>query len=139
MESYYVTVGESGPLKATGRTTGPVVVGPTGFGEYIWLGEPPESYTKKTSEFDIWDTALRRWVKNSSEAALIAQRETEKVEGQWANVRRRRNKLLTDSDWTQLPDVPLATKEAWATYRQALRDVTEQPDPFNIVWPTPPG
>lgn len=52
--------------------------------------------------------------------------------------RKKRNDLLTSSDWTQLPDVPIATKEAWAVYRQALRDITLQPDPFNIVWPTPP-
>lgn len=53
--------------------------------------------------------------------------------------RLRRNKLLSQSDWTQLPDVPLATKEAWATYRQALRDITDQPGyPLNIVWPEPP-
>ena len=50
-----------------------------------------------------------------------------------------RNRLLTGSDWTQLPDVPLATKEAWATYRQALRDITAQPGyPFNIIWPQAP-
>ena len=54
-------------------------------------------------------------------------------------MRKKRNALLAASDWTQLPDVPLETKEAWAAYRQALRDITEQPDPFNIVWPTPPG
>ncbi len=60
-------------------------------------------------------------------------------ETEWPVVRSRRNQLLTASDWTQLPDVPLATKEAWAIYRQALRDITLQPDPFNIVWPVPPG
>lgn len=61
------------------------------------------------------------------------------AETEWPLVRARRNDLLTACDWTQLPDVPLATKEAWAAYRQALRDITEQPDPFNIVWPTPPA
>lgn len=51
-----------------------------------------------------------------------------------------RARLLVSSDWTQLPDVPLATKEAWATYRQALRDITDQPGyPLTIVWPIPPG
>ena len=50
-----------------------------------------------------------------------------------------RNKLLLSSDWTQLPDVPLATKEAWATYRQALRDITLQTDPANTIWPTKPS
>lgn len=60
-------------------------------------------------------------------------------ETEWPLVRAQRNALLKQSDWTQLPDVPLATKEAWATYRQALRDITNQPDPLNIVWPVPPG
>ena len=60
-------------------------------------------------------------------------------ETQWPVVRSQRNAKLSASDWTQLPDVPLATKEAWATYRQALRDVTLQPDPFAIIWPVSPG
>lgn len=51
-----------------------------------------------------------------------------------------RNNLLASTDWTQLPDVQLANKMAWATYRQALRDITEQPEyPQNIVWPTEPS
>ena len=38
-----------------------------------------------------------------------------------------RNKKLAKSDWTQAPDSPLSdTKKAeWATYRQALRDLTK--------------
>ncbi len=56
----------------------------------------------------------------------------------WSDIRTDRDDLLLKSDWTQLPDVPLATKEAWAVYRQALRDITNQPDPFNITWPIPP-
>lgn len=60
-------------------------------------------------------------------------------ETQWPVVRRQRDALLAQSDWTQLPDVPLATKERWAIYRQALRDVTLQPDPFSVVWPVAPG
>lgn len=56
-----------------------------------------------------------------------------------ALMREKRFMLLKTSDWTQLPDVPLATKEAWATYRQALRDITAQPGyPFNIIWPQAP-
>lgn len=63
----------------------------------------------------------------------------EALANHWLLVRTERDRLLQASDWTQLPDVPLATKEAWAAYRQALRDVTDQPDPFNIIWPTPPN
>jgi hypothetical protein len=58
-------------------------------------------------------------------------------DAQWATVRAERNARLAASDWTQLPDAPVDAA-AWATYRQALRDVTQQPDPFNIVWPAEP-
>ena len=44
-----------------------------------------------------------------------------------ASLRQRRNSLLSSSDWTILTDSPLTTTEktAWKTYRQALRDITE--------------
>lgn len=32
-----------------------------------------------------------------------------------------RDRLLVESDWTQLPDAPV-NRDAWATYRQQLRD-----------------
>lgn len=56
----------------------------------------------------------------------------------WQQVRNQRDNLLVKSDWTQLPDVPLATKEVWSIYRQELRDITLQTDPSNIIWPTKP-
>lgn len=50
-----------------------------------------------------------------------------------------RSMLLQQSDWTQLPDVPLITQQKWLDYRQQLRDITLQPDyPNNVVWPIPP-
>jgi hypothetical protein len=36
-------------------------------------------------------------------------------------MRHHRDRLLADSDWTQLPDAT-CDRQAWATYRQALRD-----------------
>lgn len=51
-----------------------------------------------------------------------------------------RRGLLVGSDWTQLPDIPQATKDLWAPYRQALRDITDQEGyPYDITWPTPPA
>ena len=41
-------------------------------------------------------------------------------------VRHRRNQLLSDSDWTVLPDSP-KDKNAWEVYRQQLRDITNDP------------
>lgn len=55
----------------------------------------------------------------------------------WEVVRIERNARLAASDWTQLPDAPVDAA-AWAEYRQELRDITSQDDPFNIVWPSEP-
>lgn len=54
-------------------------------------------------------------------------------------VKIQRDAALLACDWTQLPDVPLANKQAWAVYRQELRDITKQSGyPFNVVWPNQP-
>lgn len=56
-------------------------------------------------------------------------------------VRRDRDELLVESDWTQMPDSPLddSTKASWATYRTALRDISTQIGfPTNVTWPTAP-
>jgi hypothetical protein len=53
--------------------------------------------------------------------------------------RAKRNALLAACDWTQLPDAPVADVSSWQVYRQALRDVPEQPGfPFSIEWPESP-
>lgn len=54
------------------------------------------------------------------------------------SVRADRDRRLRDSDWTQFGDATVDTA-AWATYRQALRDVPAQPGfPLDVTWPTPP-
>lgn len=54
------------------------------------------------------------------------------------SIRFRRNQLLKESDWTQVADAPV-DKIAWATYRQALRDITTQTGfPFNVYFPVNP-
>jgi len=51
----------------------------------------------------------------------------------------KRNEFLKDSDWTQLPDAPV-DHQAWAVYRQALRDLpANTDDPSNVVWPKRPA
>ena len=61
------------------------------------------------------------------------------TEAQWAQMRHERDLRLTATDWTQLPDVPLATQLHWQPYRQALRDITAQEGfPLTVVWPNPP-
>lgn len=56
----------------------------------------------------------------------------------WNNIRAKRNKLLKNSDHKVMPDYP-SDKEAWGTYRQALRDITKTfTDPNEVIWPTEP-
>jgi len=60
----------------------------------------------------------------------IETESTETPEIWVARMRYQRNRLLTESDWTQVADAPV-NRQAWATYRQALRD-------FPATWTASP-
>lgn len=58
----------------------------------------------------------------------------------WDSIRIERAKRLRESDWTcSITDYTVPDKDKWITYRQALRDITTQPDPFAIQWPKAPN
>lgn len=84
----------------------------------------------KPSEYCVFDYTTKQWV------------DPRTPETQWRVVRTERNKKLQATDWTDTASAPARLGQElydqWQTYRQALRNVTSQPDPFNIVWPTPP-
>ena len=91
------------------------------------------------------------WESSVTQPFTLSQLET-KADELWAAealtlVRKKRDILLKESDWTQGADVPDAIKAAWTTYRQALRDmpannsdVTLSVDGVlsNVTWPTKP-
>lgn len=57
-------------------------------------------------------------------------------------LRQKRNELLIESDWTQLPDTDLTPeqKQEWILYRKALRDLPSSTiDVYNPIWPTKPS
>jgi hypothetical protein len=57
----------------------------------------------------------------------------------WEQIRSKRNALLKDSDWVGLTDAVVKNKEAWLTYRQALRDLPSTfKTPEEVIWPTKP-
>ena len=62
---------------------------------------------------------------------------------QWNYIKELRKNKLIESDWTcsvvDPPDSILLKRNEWLTYRQELRDITKQADPFNIIWPIPPS
>lgn len=56
----------------------------------------------------------------------------------WDEIRSIRNKLLRESDYTQLPDAP-GDRTVWIKYRQELRDITTSfSDPNKVIWPNKP-
>lgn len=97
--------------------------------EYYIENNIPVPIPESPNQFYTFDIDKKQW---------LDKRVTTTNETMWNIVKQRRNRLLLDCDWTQLPDVPLSTKNNWAVYRQALRDITTQSDPFNIVWPISP-
>ena len=65
------------------------------------------------------------------------------LEEKWAEIRRRRNRELTESDWVVVkakeehPNASIPSD--WVDYRTELRDITKQSDPDDITWPTKPS
>ena len=80
------------------------------------------------------------WEVREYDAETKAQIQAEREYYAPFNIRRHRDRLLAESDWTQGKDIPDEVSALWATYRQALRDITLQPEfPLGeIVWPQKP-
>lgn len=122
-------------------------------GEWVYISESMSESEIKSAVLAA--TPIYKWesASNKNIASLIGNSITDTyvapvepvVEVQEVDlelqIRRERNSLLKSSDWTQLADADLTETEKanWRTYRQELRDVTEQLTfPEEIVWPTKP-
>lgn len=84
----------------------------------------------RPSSLYAWDAASKEWVISDTATALA-----------FAELRAERSRRLAACDWTQVADAPLTDeqKSAWASYRQALRDLPQTAtDPASVVWPEPP-
>ena len=57
----------------------------------------------------------------------------------WEQIKSKRDNLLKESDWIDLPNSPSKNKQAWLDYRQALRDVPQKfKKAEDVVWPKAP-
>jgi hypothetical protein len=89
-------------------------------------------YVQTWSISDIY-TSEERQALDAEEAAQLPRLRAEEHRGT-------RLELLILSDWTQIADATV-NKVEWATYRQALRDITTHsnwPDLTEADWPTAP-
>jgi hypothetical protein len=96
-------------------------------GNWVWGWAIRDMFSDYTDEDGVLHT------KAEQEAAYQARLDETAADG----VRSKRVKMIADTDWMALSDNTLT--DAWATYRQALRDVTAQAGfPHSVVWPTKP-
>ena len=97
----------------------------------------PNNYTKNISEGTpilVDGVYYQNWEQIDASQSEIDAR----IAAKWVEIREIRNELLMECDWTQLEDIPEDFKLLWRVYRQQLREIPIQTDPFNIVWPTKP-
>lgn len=87
------------------------------------------------------DNGVYQWVNST----WVSKDEEPNYNGSFINeqdlansIRELRNELLLSSDWTQTLDAPV-DRNAWADYRQKLRDITKQETfPWTVSWPEKP-
>lgn len=109
--------------------------------------QPPEHTILQRVDFDGVQLINGQWTEVWSvhpkydDPVEQAAWENERLEVQWGIVRGERDYLLAQTDYTDLPHTPITQTchNNFLTYRQALRDITNQPDPYNIIWPTIPA
>jgi len=108
-------------------------------GADVVLEGPQASPTRyQTAFLDSEEQLDGKWYTKYSVAEMDADAITAKDTAQAKAMRDQRGEKLADSDWTQVADSPV-DKAAWATYRQALRDVTTQSGfPWSVTWPDAP-
>lgn len=118
-----------------------------GYYEYLHVDPPTcDPYTQKVERLPCPDWIVDEvagTVSPTYQVVQLTEDEKEEVlERAWADFRLERQKKLIVTDFTQLQDSPYQgeTAEAWAQYRQALRDLPSiTTDPLNPVWPTHPN
>ena len=105
----------------------------------VFEAEKPLLNNKKYSE-GIPALSDGKYIQVWIELNKTAEEIQSDVNNKWDEIRYLRNQYLKDSDFTMLEDFPQrGTKlQDWKTYRQSLRNITSQLDPFNIIWPTKP-
>ena len=94
--------------------------------------EVPEDIKRNPQNWTFEDGAFREFTEQEKSDNDFPD------EVYWNTLRNERTELLAQSDWTQVADAPVDAT-AWATYRQALRDLpANTTDPRNPTWPTKP-
>lgn len=81
-----------------------------------------------------------KWQQQWKIIALLPQQVASKFEAQWSIIRNQRDEVLKKTDWFVIRSIEqqVAIPQEIKDYRQALRDITLQENPFDVVWPIDP-
>ena len=99
--------------------------------EWLSTTKPDQKLTK----VDVYVEGGKAY--NCKVEATTTDERTTLINSQWSNIREERDEKLKETDWRASSDLTLS--DAWKNYRQALRDIPTQSDPFAITWPTEPS
>lgn len=99
------------------------------------FGEKP--FNERFAELGQWQGLVDYFYEEKQrrlDAEIAVAEAADAARDYWEEMRTIRDAFLTESDWTQLPDVSLTEeqKTAWSVYRQQLRDL-----PGGITDPKP--
>ena len=120
--------------------------------KFGWTEVPDAPPVDKNTQYRGWDRENLEWIVRDLTQDELNKKEAEKFK----SLRERRNKLLVQSDWSQILYAEATDTEVaifghkdrlikdfiareWAEYRQQLRDLPENTEDLNdIPWPAPP-
>lgn len=121
----------------TWETTTPEIL--ASLGASVVLEGPQASPTRYQTAFrDGVEQIDGQWFTKYSVADMDDEAKIAKDAEQAKSVRTQRDEKLKATDWTQVSDAPV-DKTVWATYRQALRDLTKESGfPWDMAWPEEP-
>ena len=107
--------------------------------EWPTMREAPEydPFTQRLEERD-WELGVDKWIEWDI-ISLTPEEQADFAAGVAEDMRGHRNWLLVQTDHIYAPDCQIEDKGPWEAYRQALRDVPQQPDfPKSVTWPDQP-
>lgn len=97
--------------------------------EFQIRSEVLEKLPPKPTEYHLFNYTSQQWQDPRTPAT------------EWPLVRVKRDALLSETDWviTKAMEMGTPVPDAWKVYRQALRNITTQADPFALTWPVVPA
>jgi hypothetical protein len=125
-----------------------VKVNPPGFDPTLHKLENPSRWFENDTAYETYELVNlppppAPYVEPTFTAEELAEIERQNIDRQWVSVRDERDQKIKDFEWrymryerqVRLNITPTDNIADMDTYIQALADITQQSDPFNIIWP----